>query len=88
MRGTWQIINGVFKGISEDDGLINGIAIKGITVTDKQQIADEFGKFSLVLEVKSRKTLPAETQRKVRRSLEIIEDNIRTFNLWKRQLNS
>ena len=45
MRGTWQSINGVIKGTSKHDGLINTITVEGVTVTDKQQIADEFGKF-------------------------------------------
>ena len=36
MRSTWLTINGVIKGTSKHDGLINGIAIKGVTVTDKQ----------------------------------------------------
>ena len=40
----------------------NGTTIKGVTVADKHQIADECGKFFLVLEIESRKTLPTETQ--------------------------
>ena len=45
MRGTWQTINGVIKGTGKHCGLINAITVEGVTVTDKQQIADEFGKF-------------------------------------------
>ena len=45
MRGTWQTINGVIKGTGKHYGLINAITVEGVTVTDKQQIADEFGKF-------------------------------------------
>ena len=45
MQGTWQTINGVIKGTGKHYGLINAITVEGVTVTDKQQIADEFGKF-------------------------------------------
>ncbi|XP_065580163.1 uncharacterized protein LOC136040026 [Artemia franciscana] len=45
MRGIWQTINGVIKGTGKLYGLINAITVKGVTVTDKQQTADEFGKF-------------------------------------------
>ena len=45
MRGTWQTINGVIKGIGKYDCHINVVTVEGVTVTDKQQIAHEFGKF-------------------------------------------
>ena len=45
MRGTWQTIHGVIKGTGKHDGLINAITVEGIRVTDKHQMADEFGKF-------------------------------------------
>ena len=35
MWGTWQIINRMIKGTSKHDDVINGITIKGVTVTDK-----------------------------------------------------
>jgi len=73
----------VINGTSKHDGLINGITIKGVTVTDKQQIADEFGKFFSVIGSKIKEDTSHGDPGK---SDTLFEEKIIIFKLKKREL--
>ena len=44
-KGTWRLINEVLKGKTNDNDGVKSLMVNGSEITDKQEMADEFGKY-------------------------------------------